>query len=143
MADTPADKATPHGQRYEIGYGKPPRHTRFEKGRSGNPRGRPKSSKNLATLLAAALDQRIPVSENGRRKMITKREAIIAQLVNKSASADLKAMAMLIGLLQQVERRAEAAPAEPKPLAEADQRVLQTLLGRLQDCTEDADAPDA
>src|SRR3954452_22678400 len=55
-ADTPEDKATPHGQRYEVGYGKPPRHTRFEKGRSGNPRGRPKSSKNLATLLAAALD---------------------------------------------------------------------------------------
>ena len=72
---------------YEVGYGKPPRHTRFQKGRSGNPTGRPRGRKNMATLLSAALDASIIVVENGQRKKITKREAIVTQLVNKSASA--------------------------------------------------------
>jgi hypothetical protein len=66
---------------YEVGYGKPPRHTRFELGRSGNPRGRPGGSKNLLTLLNEALSEPVIVVENGRRRKIAKRQAIITQLV--------------------------------------------------------------
>ncbi len=43
------------GSDYEVGYGKPPRHTRFQPGRSGNPRGRPKDTKNLKTDLIEEL----------------------------------------------------------------------------------------
>src|SRR5215472_13361203 len=68
---------------YEVGYGKPPRHTRFKKGQSGNPRGRPRDSKNLKTLLNDALDEPVVVTEEGRRRKITKREAIVTQLVNR------------------------------------------------------------
>jgi hypothetical protein len=56
------------------------------KGQSGNPRGR--TPKNLPALLAAALNEKVTVTENGKRRQITKREAVIAQLVNKSAAAD-------------------------------------------------------
>jgi predicted phage terminase large subunit-like protein len=66
---------------YKVGFGKPPRHSRFVKGRSGNPRGRPRGLKNLATLFSEALNERVTVVENGRRRKITKREAVIAQLV--------------------------------------------------------------
>jgi hypothetical protein len=55
-----------HG--FEAGYGKPPRHTRFKKGQSGNPRGRPKGSKNLTTLLTEALNEPVIVAENGGRR---------------------------------------------------------------------------
>jgi hypothetical protein len=65
---------------YEVGYGKPPRHTRFELGRSGNPRGRPGGSKNMSTLLSEALKEPVIVVENGRRRKIAKRQAIITQL---------------------------------------------------------------
>ena len=73
---------------YEVGYAKPPRHTRFQKGRSGNPRGRPGGAKNLASLLNEALNEPVIVGENGRRRKIPKRQAIIKQLVNQSAQAD-------------------------------------------------------
>jgi DNA invertase Pin-like site-specific DNA recombinase len=68
-------------------YRKPPLHTRFKKSQSGNPRGRPK--KNLPALLVAALNDPVYVTTNGRRRKITKREAVIAQLVNESAGANL------------------------------------------------------
>ena len=73
---------------YAANYRKPPVHTRFKKGQSGNPRGRP--AKNLPALLAAALNEKVTVTENGKRRQVTKREAVIAELVNKSASAELR-----------------------------------------------------
>jgi S-adenosylmethionine/arginine decarboxylase-like enzyme len=47
-----------------VGYGKPPLHTRFKKGQSGNPRGRPRGAKNLSTLVSDALDQTVVVPGN-------------------------------------------------------------------------------
>ena len=85
---------------YEVGYGKPPVHTRFQKGQSGNPKGRPRGRKNLSSLLNEVLNGWVIVVENGRRKRITKREAIITQLVNKSAAADLKATQIVLALLR-------------------------------------------
>ena len=81
---------------YETGYGKPPRHTRFQKGRSGNPKGRPRGSKNSATLLMEALHEPVIISENGRRKKITKQQAIIKQVVNKAASGDHRSIQLLL-----------------------------------------------
>ena len=66
-----------------VGYSKPPRHSRFVKGQSGNPRGRPPGAKNLKTLLNKALNERVTVTEHGGRRKITKREAIVTQLVNR------------------------------------------------------------
>ncbi|MGH7103730.1 MAG: DUF5681 domain-containing protein [Acetobacteraceae bacterium] len=122
------------------GYCRPPRHTRFEKGRSGNPAGRPKGAKNLATLIAEALNRRVAVTDNGQRRIITRREAIIAELVNKSAAADLKAIAMLLGLVRQLETRSgpggpAASPANASattPSTAADQAVIAGLITRIR-----------
>jgi hypothetical protein len=117
---------------YEVGYGKPPRHTRFQKGRSGNPAGRPRGKKNLATLLSDALDQKIIVVESGRRKKISKREAIVTQLVNKSASADLKATQILLAMLRDVETRADSGCADIESLTEADRQIIQRIQARIR-----------
>jgi len=117
---------------YEVGYGRPPRHTRFEPGRSGNPRGRPNRSKNLATLLSEALREPVIVTENGRRRKVSKRQAVIKQLVNRSARGDLKAMQMLLGTMQEIEHRGEAEPAETT-FDGVDQKVIEQLKARLRD----------
>src|SRR5689334_17936258 len=84
---------------YAVGYGKPPLHTRFRKGRSGNPRGRPKRPTDLASLLTRALDRRVPSDDNHTE---TQREAIIAALVEKSVAGDLRATKLLFELMRQI-----------------------------------------
>lgn len=119
---------------YTVGYGRPPAHTRFQPGQSGNPRGRRKGAKNLATLLAAALDERVTVKEGGKQRKITKREAMIKQLVNKSAGADLRAIRMLLDLWRVVEGRSdpvEPAPGDAPVVSETDEDILQELRTRL------------
>ena len=111
-------------------YRKPPTHTRFKKGQSGNPRGRP--AKNLTALLAAALNEKVTVTENGKRRQITKREAVIAQLVNKSASAELRATKMLIDMLRDIEKRAEPPAAAKSAFSPTDKEVVQQLVARLR-----------
>ena len=116
---------------YVVGYGKPPLHTRFQKGRSGNPKGRPRGKKNTATLLNAALNASIVVIENGQRKKITKREAILTQLVNKSAAADLKATQMVLAMLRDLEAQTDDV-ADRALFSEADQQVIRRIQARLR-----------
>ena len=114
---------------YEVGYGRPPRHTRFEPGRSGNPRGRPGGSKNLSSLLSEALNEPVIVVENGRRRKITKRRAIIKQLVNGSAKGDWRGTKILLDIIQDIERRTEPNPPETS-FDPADEKVLAQLKAR-------------
>lgn len=116
---------------YSVGYGKPPLHTRFQKGKSGNPKGRPRGKKNMSTLLSTALNASIVVVANGRRKRITKREAIVTQLVNKSAAADLKATQIVLAMLHDLESQADGS-ADPAVFTEADHEIIRRIHARLR-----------
>jgi len=116
---------------YEVGYGKPPLHTRFVKGQSGNPRGRTPGAKNMKTLLNKALNELVVVTENGGRRKVSKREAIATQLVNRSAKADYKAIQILMGLLRDIEGDTDPHPSEPT-FSEADQQIIQRIQARLR-----------
>ncbi len=83
-----------------VGYCRPPMATRFRPGQSGNPRGRPKGARNLGTVVAAALNERVAVQENGERRQITKLEAAVKQLVNRAASGEARATQLLLALVQ-------------------------------------------
>ena len=80
---------------YEIGYGRPPKATRFKPGQSGNTKGRPKGSTNLETLLNKALDAKVTIETQNGTKRITKREAIALKLVNQALSGDSKSIQTL------------------------------------------------
>lgn len=109
---------------YAVGYRKPPLHTRFRKGLSGNPRGRPRRMTDLASLLTKALDR--PIAAEGRNAA-TQREAIVAALVEKSASGDLGATKLLFELMRRI-----GPAADPPALPEEDPReILLRRLARL------------
>ena len=118
-----------NGRDYEVGYGKPPRNTQFKKGQSGNPRGRPPGSKNLATLVSVALNEPVIVVENGGRKKITKREAIIKQLVNRSTKADWRAIKILLEIVREIEGRVEPEAGE-NSFSAADEKVIAQIKAR-------------
>jgi len=112
---------------------KPPQQTRFKQGEaSANPRGRP--GKNLAASLVEGLNKKVVVTENGRRRKIAVREAITSQLINKSATADLRAIKMLLDLIKDAEKQAGAVPSpEPSPrFTAADEEVVEQLIERLR-----------
>ncbi len=117
---------------YKVGPGRPPLHTRFKKGQSGNPGGR--SKKQLSALLADALNEPVFVTIDGERRKLTKREAVVLQLVNKSTSADLRATKMLFDMMKDVEHKAGVAspPPEPHRPSEADKEVVQLFVERLR-----------
>jgi Family of unknown function (DUF5681) len=115
---------------YEVGFGKPPKNRRFQKGASGNPKGRPKGRRNLATVLEQTLQEKVIINENGIRKAVTKLEAAIKQLVNKAASGDLAAMRQLTTLANAGEVQAADLPAED--VADTDLRIMQSVLKRLE-----------
>jgi Family of unknown function (DUF5681) len=115
---------------YEVGYGKPPRERRFAQGKSGNPRGRPKGSKNLATSFIEIGREQITVTEGGRTRTMTKAEAVVHQLTNKAASGDPRARReyfQVHKMLQPPESTEEITP----DLTDRDKDVMKNFLRRL------------
>ena len=115
---------------YEVGYGRPPLHSRFKPGQSGNPSGRTRGSKNLATIIRKAVNERVIVSENGRRRSISKLEAAVKQVVNKAASGDQKFNPLLLTLVQLVESQTDATDASGVPLSAAEREVIGSIAER-------------
>jgi Family of unknown function (DUF5681) len=99
------ERKTPAGREpgnYEVGYCKPPRHTRFRAGRSGNPKGRGKHSKSGRTLLIEALNELVLVTEAGVKRRITKREAFCKSFVARALNGDARFAAMRMKIIEQL-----------------------------------------
>jgi hypothetical protein len=115
----------------EVGYGLPPLAHQFQKGRSGNPSGRPKGARSVSAVIASALSERVTVNVNGKRRSITKLEAAFTQLANKAAGGDRHAAKLIIDLFHQSETRDEARAAGTPIGAEerraTDAAILETL----------------
>jgi len=111
---------------YEVGYGKPPKKSRFKEGETGNSKGRPKGKRNIATVLNAILNEKVIINENGRKRSVTKLEASIKQVVNRATAGDLPSMRLLIQLVPAV--NAELAKDTPTLSNKADDKQLLTQL---------------
>lgn len=112
----------------------PPKHSRFVKGRSGNPKGRPKGSKNLATIIAAAARDQVTATIDGQPRNISKLQATAMQMATQAAGGKPQMVARFLEWIDEIEHRAAAArPPEP-PLSEADLEVIRAVHARMQLC---------
>ena len=85
---------------YEVGYGKPPKHTRFTKSRSGNPKGRPKGSNNFGTDVKRTLKAPVRLTKDGSPKTVSTQEAALLRLREKALIGDARALDRLLSLAQ-------------------------------------------
>lgn len=124
---------------YNVGYGKPPLHSRFKPGVSANPKGRPKGVRNFQTEINEELRVKITINENGRRKQITKRRAIAKQIVNKSTMGDLKAIPVLLNETR--DKNADGSGLAAIFDTADDKAVMASLIQRLREQVEPTAVP--
>ena len=111
----------------DVGYRRPPKHSQFKKGRSGNPRGRPKSISSFKADLAAELQEKLTLTENGRPRKITKQRAFIKTLTAAAIKKDIRAVNALLACMRLFGvGEDDAAPAKSIDLE--DLELLETYL---------------
>lgn len=104
--------------------GTPPAAYQFRPGQSGNPRGRPKRSRNLTKLIDAELDQLVELSENGRPVKLSKREVLAKRLVNDAIQGDKKSQAILLS------RMGSGEEEQGEPMSEMDAAEIARFVAR-------------
>ncbi len=137
---------------YEVGYGKPPKSTRFKKGQSGNPKGRPKASRNVAAALEEALFRKIRVKDQSGSRLVTVLEALLQRVSKQALDGDHRAIGKLIELIRYFDAmkardacdgRASAEEPRPLPVGESDLEILRHLAGALEAGEFDPEDEDA
>src|ERR1700736_4661308 len=115
----------------QVGYGNPPKGSRFKKGQSGNRRGRPKGSKNLKTDLTEELQTEIKVREGPRAIKISKQRAIVKTLIAKTLTGDARAVVTLINLMCRVLDLGDEAADSEELLSPDESETLEMFRERL------------
>lgn len=111
----------------EVGYKKPPSQHRFQKGRSGNPKGRPKGAKSFKKLLISVLNEKVTVNENGVTTKMTKLEVIARRTVNEAIKGNPKPIPMILAVEPEDDEGASGAPE----LSAEEQAFLEGYLEQI------------
>jgi hypothetical protein len=111
--------------RYAIGYGRPPTSSQFQPGQSGNPKGRPKGTRNASSMARDALERTTNVKVKGAWRKMTVRKAAYLRVGEKAAAGDAKALDYLLSLESQ-----EPAPGPDQQLSAKELELLQGFFDR-------------
>lgn len=118
---------------YEVGYGKPPKAGQFKKGKSGNPKGRPKASKNVGKVLEDTFYRKIMITEKGVRREVTMLEAIFQQVVHGAVKGDIRHVDRVLKLLPVLQDALASAETAAESTAQTDPQADIAVLEALAD----------
>lgn len=124
----PGNGARPTRCNYEVGYARPPKKTQFKRGRSGNPKGRPKGAKNEATILRSIFNRQIESREGGRVRKISVLEGMLLKFTEDALKGNPKSAAFLLNRY----RLAEGTAPDTEENDQDDKQILDGLIERLQ-----------
>ena len=89
----------------KVGYKRPPTQTRFQKGQSGNPRGRQRGVRNFAVDVKRSLEIPVTLNDKGRPRRVSTQEALVLRLREKALKGDNRALETLLSLAKDAQRR--------------------------------------
>lgn len=113
---------------YEVGYGRPPKHSRWRKGQSGNAKGRPKGSLSLGAVMDRELRRTVRVQENGKAAQVTMLELLVRTTLAAAAKGDNKARSLALALIERHTPSEAAETSAEGSLSPEDQQVLEAFL---------------
>lgn len=126
---------------YEVGYGRPPTHSRFKPGESGNPNGRPAGHPNAKTTVARVINEKVAVREGQKTRRITKLEAVVQAHAMKAMKGDARSASIVIGLVARMGLLGEQEDATLAALPQEDAAIVDDFLRRSAG-SEKSDASD-
>jgi Family of unknown function (DUF5681) len=137
-----ADRTRSANDAYPVGYRRPPLHTRFKPGESGNRKGRPPRQRNVRTVLEEMLNQRITVRDGNGTRSLTKLDGVFLTMVNGALKGNPKDLAALITLIRSLGLTGET-PEAPKsePVTADDEAVIADYFQRQSAPSEQRDSP--
>jgi hypothetical protein len=115
---------------YDVGFKKPPKNKRFQRGKSGNPNGRLRGTLNWKTVIRNAAEERVTINEKRKRNTVSKLEAAAKQLANKAAGGNLQAIKLFAAFVQMIESDDERLSSPRKVIVEVVYEKLPELLPR-------------
>jgi hypothetical protein len=115
---------------FAIGYKKPPHHSRFQPGRSGNPRGKQKGVRNLGSDVKRTLEVPVKLNDQGRARRVSTQEAALLRLREKALKGDARSLDQLLDLAKIFNSSAAAESGGGKALAAEDQAILDAYAAR-------------
>jgi uncharacterized protein DUF5681 len=128
----------PANDRYRIGYGKPPEHSRFQPGTSGNPTGKRKGARNLSSDVKRALLVPVKLKDRGKSRKVSTQEAALMRLREKALNGDSRSLDRLIELARLFNNDPHAGPtsqsmSEDEEILAAYEREVLARNGRPSD----------
>ncbi len=124
---------------HEVGYGKPPKEYQFMKGQSGNPKGRPKGTRNFQTDVRSTLDEKVPIKKDGKPRHVSTQEAALLRLREKALNGDARALDRLLALAQQYNSEEQVTNTH---LTTDDQAILDVFKERILSGAADSSGND-
>ena len=132
------------GDPYEVGFGKPPKRSQFRKGRSGNPKGRPRKKPDLYSELTKVLREKVTIAVDGQQEKVTVQQALLRRLRDQALRGELRAGKLLQKVVAALpESESESRPVDLRNMAAIYDRIMAESARKKADAGQDPEKAEA